>query len=265
MYQLHAARLVNIGEILQSIRGHFLADAAPQAIVGDTNRATLLDQLSEIKRDCDGLKLTCTGELLAWIIQTSTSLRTYGEVRTTVTHVSVTFQQELARHWFGYVDAEKAKYLRHGIDEIVNNPPFGKAVLEAFPRSMSDAARAGNCFGLGQDDACIFHLMRVLEKGLAALAAELGVSFQFENWNKVIEQLESKIRKIDSSFGPDWRGKQQFYSEVACEFMFIKDAWRNHVVHGRAEYDSEKAENIYNHVGVFMKHLARSGLREVTP
>lgn len=66
--------------------------------------------------------------------------------------------------------------------------------------------------------------MRVLEKGLKALANIFSVLFTFENWHKVIEQLEAEIRDIGPAFGPDWRGKQKSYSEVACEFMFFKNA-----------------------------------------
>jgi len=79
----------------------------------------------------------------------------------------------------------------------------------------------------------------------------------------VIERIESKIRKMDPSWGDDWKEKQKLYSEIACEFMFFKDAWRNHVMHGRSEYDEERAQNIYNHVGAFMKHLALVGLKEL--
>jgi hypothetical protein len=127
---------------------------------------------------------------------------------------------------------------------------------------VRDMTIAGNCHACGFNDACVFHLMRVLEKGLAALAAVFSESFTYENWHNIIERIESKIRKIDPNFGPDWKVKQQFYSEAACEFMFFKDAWRNHVMHGREEYDDERTENIYSHIGAFMKHLAVGGLRE---
>jgi hypothetical protein len=63
-----------------------------------------------------------------------------------------------------------------------------------------------------------------------------------------------------NTHGPDWKKKQQFYSEAACEFMFIKAAWRNHVMHGREKYDAEQASNIYSHTYEFMKRLTTGGL-----
>jgi hypothetical protein len=148
------------------------------------------------------------------------------------------------------------------VDEGIRNPPFGFETAKAFPRALRDILLAGNCFACGYNDACVFHLMRVLEKGLAALAAVFAEPFKHENWHNVIERLESKIRKIDSSLGQDWKEQQKFYAEAACEFMFFKDAWRNHVMHGRDEFDAERAKNIYDHVCGFMKELACGGLTE---
>jgi len=104
--------------------------------------------------------------------------------------------------------------------------------------------------------------MRVLERGLGAMAKLFSEPFTYENWHNVIERLESKIRKLDSTIGPDWKAKQKFYAEAACEFMFFKDAWRNHVIHGRDQYDDQRTQNIYSHTCAFMRHLALGGLTE---
>jgi hypothetical protein len=265
MYQISAATLVRIGATLQSMRD-FMTSTTPHAAVNDVNRTSMFSHLADIKRSCDELSLNCTGEFIGWVIRDcSTTNRTYAEVGAALQHVSVTLQQELDRHWFGHIDSEKAKYLRHDHRRDHGQSAIRKRRAGCLPHALVDAARARNCFGLGENDACVFHLMRVLEKGLASLAAEFGEPFQFENWHNVIERVESKIRKIDPGSGSAWKDKRQFYSEVACEFMFFKDAWRNHVMHGRSEYDDERAENIYSHVGAFMKHLARGGLREVVP
>ncbi len=48
----------------------------------------------------------------------------------------------------------------------------------------------------------VFHLMKTLERALHALAAKFGVPFEHETWHKVIEQIEKKVRGMDSSFWP---------------------------------------------------------------
>ena len=139
---------------------------------------------------------------------------------------------------------------------------FGSAVSTAFPSSIDEIRSAGNCFAIEQWDACAFHLMRVLERGLGVLATKFKVPFEHTNWHNVIEQVEAAVRKMDSSFGADWKEQQKFYSQAASQFMFFKDAWRNHVMHARDVYDEGKALSIFNHVDEFMKALAEGGLSE---
>jgi hypothetical protein len=262
MYKVLADKLVHIGRVLQSLQMNALADIAPQTILNNHARQQLLGQLTSIKQDCDAMRLTCSADLLDWVIRDySENPHNHGQARSTLESFSTAFQQELHRQLFVYVESDKAKAFR-SVDDAIRDAPFGLDTWQAFPHALRDMALAGNCFAFGFYDACVFHLMRVLEKGLSAIATVFAVPFQFENWNTVIQQLESKIRKIDPAAGPDWRTKQKFYSEAACEFMFFKAAWRNHVMHGRDEYDEERAKNIYDHVGVFMRHLAQGGLTE---
>jgi hypothetical protein len=79
----------------------------------------------------------------------------------------------------------------------------------------------------------------------------------------VIEEVEKKIRQMDSSFGPDWKTPQTFYARAATHFMFLKDAWRNHIMHaGGAPYDEGRAFSVLEHVRQFMRALAEGGLKE---
>ena len=50
--------------------------------------------------------------------------------------------------------------------------------------------------------------------------------------------------------------KLKFYSSAAIQFRYFKDAWRNHVSHGRDTYDEREAYSIWNHVKEFMQTLA---------
>ena len=138
---------------------------------------------------------------------------------------------------------------------------FGPQVSANFPASTYDIEESGNCYALGRHTACVFHLMRVLEKGLHALAKELGIAFptpiELENWQNIIEKIESEIRKLNQL--PKGQAKSedlQFYSEAAKEFRYFKDAWRNHVSHSREKYDERQARRILEHVKDFMEHIA---------
>jgi len=262
MLQVAAQNFVQTGKALEGLRVNWISKAAPGTSVDPNVQRTFVQHLTTLKQNCDVLGLVATSDLIGWSIgEYSATSHTWGQVSSTVEHLSVAFQQELARHFFAHIPQDKAKYMR-SVDAGIANPPFGEKALGAFPHSLRDVALAGNCYACSFNDASVFHSMRVLEKGLEAMAKTFSVPFKFENWHNVIEQLESKIRKLDPTLGADWKEKQKFYSAAAIEFMFFKDAWRNHVMHGRDEYDDTTAENIYGHVCAFMRQLAEGGLAE---
>lgn len=134
---------------------------------------------------------------------------------------------------------------------------FGPEIAAAFPSCQRDIERAGTCYALDQPDACVHHLMLVLERGLNALAGRLGVPFKYSSWEEV-------IKKINTALGPIPKGdERQTYLEISADFGFLKVAYRNHAEHVRDDhYDMPKALSIYNHTQDFMRHLAKVGITE---
>lgn len=133
---------------------------------------------------------------------------------------------------------------------------FRQTVLEKFPSIVREADEAAKCFALGRETACVFHLMRILEIGLQALAVALGVPHDKQNWENIINNIEAKIRAIGPAAGIDWKIDEQFYSAAAVQFRYFKNAWRNHVMHIRDSHNEESAREIMEHVRAFMRHLS---------
>jgi hypothetical protein len=103
--------------------------------------------------------------------------------------------------------------------------------------------------------------MRVLEIGLAALGAAFEVSMEHKNWDRVINEIEKKIREMgeDPKWKalPDWKDQREFYAQAASHFGVLKDAWRNYTNHARgSKYDDEEADNILRNVKMFMQKLS---------
>ena len=130
--------------------------------------------------------------------------------------------------------------------------PFGEAVEDAFPVSAQDISEAAKCLALGRSTACVMHLMRALEEPLSMLAMRCGVE-DAANWNTLLNQIESRLRQRGASQDEGW---EQWASEAATHFRFIKNAWRNHAMHARGSYDEARANEIYGSVGSFLRHLA---------
>jgi hypothetical protein len=226
--------------------------------VYDHTLARLGPILTEMRTECDKLDLTSTTDLVTHIeseVRLKGKNYTYVDLSNHLNTLSFSFSTELQKKTCFRIAAEKEKYFEK--DDL-----FGPEVSKAFGSCADEIRNAGTCYALEQDDACVFHLMRILERSLGVLALKFGVPFDHNNWHNIIEQLEAKIRKMDATFGLDWKDKQKFYARAANQFMFFKDAWRNHVMHVRDVFDEGKALSIYNSVRGFMQALAEGGLAE---
>jgi len=132
-------------------------------------------------------------------------------------------------------------------------PLFGQKVDDSFPLSAEDIAEAGRCFALGRWTAAVMHLMRALESPLSLLAAQVGIAGAV-NWNKSLNEIESKLRTISKR--EHGEAEEQWAAEAASHFRVIKNAWRNHVMHGRVFYDEERATEVLEAVRALMRSLA---------
>ena len=180
---------------------------------------------------------------------------TWGSIRNDIETLEDSFSSELRRELFFHIPSDKERYFER--DNL-----FGPEVAQEFPSCAGDIRNSGTCFAVEQYDGAVFHLMQVLQIALNSLAQKFGVPFGNTNWQNVIDQIEAKVRKIDSSFGPNWKQQQKVYSEVALHFRYLKDAWRNHIMHEHIPYDEGKALSIWNHVDGFMQELVAGGLSE---
>jgi hypothetical protein len=134
------------------------------------------------------------------------------------------------------------------------SPLFGDEVAEAFPSAAIEIADAGQCRALELWTASVMHLMRALENVIQVLADYVGADVG-PNWNQALNQIEAKLRERNkTNFG---ESEEQWASEAAAHLRAIKNAWRNHVQHGRSRYDAREAKAIWDNVQALMRTLAK--------
>ena len=135
---------------------------------------------------------------------------------------------------------------------------FSESIIIEFPEADRDIRDACQCFALAQWTAAVFHSMRILEIGLRSLASDLGLTnLDDENWKNILDLIEKEVRKIEAEpKSADKIARAKFYSEACIQFRYFKDAWRNHVSHGKQSYDEQDALAVLTHVRDFMRHLA---------
>jgi hypothetical protein len=270
MIQFSATRIFHAGRSLRFIKGDVLAscvatasgEAAGFAVHqeldtgGEVKTLAHLRAVEEIFREV-GMDITAdtTKEIREKIEKKPFRI----SVEWVLDHVGTIedlAEKELRRRVFFYVPPERYKSL----PETDNPHLFTDAVSNAFPGAVYDVSEAGMCLGLARPSACVFHLMRVLEVGLAALGRVFGISLAHTNWALAIEQLERKIREMHKD--PDWKSlpdcktQQEFYAQAASHFGILKDAWRNYTMHARGTYTEEQAERIFENTRDFMQKLA---------
>ena len=131
---------------------------------------------------------------------------------------------------------------------------FGGDVFNKFSTANDDIYEAGMCLALERSTACVMHLMRFLEVGLAALAGQLGIANQ-NDWGAYIREIQISLDKKAKSSGsrsPD----EQFYAESAASFDRLRRAFRNPTMHADRTYSQERAEEILLATKSFMTLLA---------
>jgi hypothetical protein len=143
---------------------------------------------------------------------------------------------------------------------------FGSEVVDAFPSTAQDIDEAGKCLALDRPTACVFHLTRVLQAGLYALASDLGVKATGRNWGLVIGDMEKEIArqkkagpgtKASASVKASWKAEVEFHAAAAMHFSHLTDAFRNRTIHKTGYlFKQEKAQSIFDHARDFMQHLA---------
>lgn len=223
--------------------------------ITDQDRARLEGLLSYAEQLCKELSLTGTENR---IVRFRQSIRTNPFSPVTNGQQLKTLFEALQddlhlKYFYFYPDDRARRILRVDADWA--------AAFGAFPSIKEDTKSAVDCYALGHHNACVFGCVMVLEKGLKALAADVGLTFEAQQWKGILDEIEAAIGKIRSHgiSGMEKATKDarlQFLSEAAKDFFYFKDAWRNYVAHGHARYDEDQTLGVLEHTRSFMNHLA---------
>lgn len=136
-------------------------------------------------------------------------------------------------------------------------PIFGVDVQTNYPSAYFEIDEAGKCLALGRSTACVFHLMRVLEVGIAAVAAGLKIPNPTKpaqrNWGYILSEIKKAIDERQR-----WRKRahKTFFEEAHATLDSVRNPWRNATMHVEKTYTEEEAENIFFAVRAFMKKIA---------
>lgn len=136
---------------------------------------------------------------------------------------------------------------------------LGDECTGRFPNSdiANEAEQAAKCFAFGQYTACAFHLMRVCEAGVRALALAIGYDWaQSPNWGKFYKQYDAQLATNPTKHAEPWLSHAAFLEATGGNLRAVKDAWRNDTMHLDKTYDEDQAHHLLVVVPSFMRLIA---------
>jgi hypothetical protein len=168
-----------------------------------------------------------------------------------IMHTLSGIRDHLESEYFFHLD-------QHDVPLYLEPQPFGEAVGKKFPNATEDIAEAARCLALQRPTATVFHLMRVMELALRALARKLKVTTinpNVENWNKITDHVNKAINALPAKTSAEQKKKAQF-GAASAHLNSVRIAWRNEVMHPKQSYSREEAHAIFAAVRGFMADLA---------
>jgi hypothetical protein len=207
-------------------------------------------ELGQLERHCAPLGLISTLAQIQRVknIANSNSNFTAQTVADAVMEVGVRLVDELEARKIFMVALER--------NAFVTGNQFAPSVGEKFPDAIADMDEAARCFAFERPTACIFHLMRVTEVGVNAIADLLEIPDHNPTWEPIIRRIDAEL-KADYK-DRKYKGNQDFLANSSTHLHAVKVAWRNKTMHVEKINTMEHAKEIYDATCGFMRYLAEN-------
>lgn len=136
--------------------------------------------------------------------------------------------------------------------------------MKAFPALAGDMETATDLYALGQNLACAFYLMRIMEVGVQRFGKKLGVSpikrtrdrLADLSWHQILNDLNPKLNALPRMTAKA-KEKHEKISAIQSYLFAVKDAWRNPTMHPRkGGYTDPEMVNLLTLVRSSMNELA---------
>lgn len=248
----YARVFYQIGEVLSSI-SMIAGAAADSRRLERESQQLVIDRFRKIRTLSDQVGLILSVKHADRILSDQKMLSTYGELKQAAIQLQDRIRDELDTVYFLHVPFEKAKV-------YYNSHPFEESVSNKFPNAITDIQEASKCLAVGRFTGCVFHLMRVMEIGVQHLGKKLKLKNTHEHeWQTILNNVNGAIKKLGNPPTPitsKQKAARNKYAQAAVYLENVKNAWRNNVMHPKASYTPEEAEEVFRTVNAYMQHLA---------
>ena len=236
--------------------GPMAKDSEVDAVVRRHRLEGTLQCLEHLRVACEN---TGMSQVIPEVARIDTDLRSHAkrgfsvlsDPRDRLKHLRERLRDELESEYFLHVSRADRQF--YGQPE-----GFGSEVAAKFPTGTEDVEGAGNCLALGQPTASVFHLMRLVELGVRALAKKLKVKSidpDMENWNTITDHIDKAIRSLPAKTKAN-KLRKVALAGVSGHLNVVRISTRNEVMHPKKTYTQEEARDLFQATRLFMHHLA---------
>ena len=167
-----------------------------------------------------------------------------------LTHDDLRLMREIKKRIMDEFDIKKVFILSLPTVNYYDSLNSWQKVINEYPSLTYDIDESGKCLSFTRYTASVFHLMRIIEKGVQLLGDHLEIqNTNTKTWGEIICNINAAINNNKN------QGKRQQYNEVTTYLTNIRIAWRNEVMHPKDTYTEEETIGIYSATHIFMTHL----------
>lgn len=172
-------------------------------------------------------------------------------VSTAILELQKRVREELSARVFCCIEQEKLKYF----------DPFwleDDPLFVSHDEVLREFHAAGRCYAYGENTACVFHLMRIVDYGMRMVGVSLGISYDARNWSGIASAIEAKMRQKYQEKTEAWKKSEPFYAEILTDIQAIGRGHRNPVLHElEKKYDEREALYMLTVVETLMRNITR--------
>jgi hypothetical protein len=206
-------------------------------------------ELEQIESDCKelGLALSAMHANRAFKYWKDNDRKRCGEA---IRELHLRIQDELSQNTFYWVPKERETFLHQVIDF--------QYLEKLVPSIIDEFFAASRSYIYGENTACIFHLMRVVDFGLHKVAKSLGIGYSAHNWKMIGDDIRKKMEQKYQDKTEEWRKSEPFYAGVLTDIGAIARGHRNPTLHElERTYDDREARYMITVVSGFMLHVGK--------
>lgn len=149
-------------------------------------------------------------------------------------------------------------------EEALFNPQQPLFGLDVESKFRSEGAfeidEAAKCMSLGRHTAAVFHMMRIMEIGIRAMARCLQVPDPVKpaerNWGIILKKMKDAMDGKWPTMAARITGDGALFENLYASLDAVKNPWRNDTMHVERKYTDEEARHIFEVVRGFMTNLA---------